>query len=228
MQLKSCVVIGLGLFGSSIAKTLAKKGVDVVVVDRDERLIEGIKNDIPSALCLDVTNEKAIIESGILDADLIVVAIGEDMESSILTTALLKKHGAKRIVARAISDIHAQILTLVGASRTIDPEEEMGVRLAEELYAPDVYARIHLSTGQEVIEFTSPKAFVGKTVQELKFREKYRLNIIAIKKRIQEYGESPKWQVIRLPKPDDVISEGDIIVVIGDEDAIKHFLDMIR
>lgn len=225
MTLRSCAVIGLGLFGRQVAKTLAGLGVDVIVVDRDPNLVEALKDEVTRAVVADLTDERAMLESGVLAADVVIVAIGEALEASILVTALLHKHGAKKIVARSHSDLHAQVLMAVGASRTVDPEEEMGYRLAHELYAPDVHARIRISTGQEIIEFQAPKPIAGKTVQGLQFREKYHLNIIAIKKR--DLANDSGFRVIPLPRPNDVINEGDVIVAIGEESAVRKFLDLL-
>lgn len=225
MTLHSCAVIGLGLFGRQVARTLASLGVDVVAVDRDPALVEAVKDQVTSAVCADLTDEKALLESGVLQAEVAVVAIGEAMEASILVTALLHKHGVSQIVARSHSDLHAQVLTTVGATRTVDPEDEMGHRLAHELYAPDVHSRIRLSTGQEVVEFEAPKPFAGQTVQALQFREKYLLNILAIKHRAPEVEGG--FRINRLPRPGDVIAAGDVIVAIGDETSVRKFMDLL-
>lgn len=230
MGRRSCGVIGLGLFGRRIALSLADLGLDVLVVDRDPALIEAIKDQVTAAVCTDVTDERALQESGLLNADVCVVAIGENMESSILVTALLKKHGASHIIARAHSDIHAQVLHTVGAARTVDPEDEMGVRVAEEIFAPDVHARIRLSTGQEVVEVQAHRSLVGRSVQDLDFRRKYRLNIIAIKRRrpgAQPRDNGPEaFDVIKLPRPEDVLESGDVLVLIGDADMVREFLEL--
>jgi trk system potassium uptake protein TrkA len=221
MPLKSAAVIGLGLFGRSLAKKLAELGAEVMAVDKDEALVEEIKDFVASAITADLTNEKALIDSGVCDAECVVVAIGEGIESSVLITALLQKHGAKKIVARSHSELHARVLSALGAKRTFDPEEEMGKVLAEELYAPDFVGRIRLSTGQEVIEFEAPKPFVGKTVQELQLREKYHLNIIAIKRR--KADEENQFEINQLPRPGDLVLSGDVIVAIGPQDAARRF-----
>lgn len=230
MARRSCGVVGLGLFGRRIALTLSQLGMDVLAVDRDETLIEAIKDEVAAAVCTDVTDEHAMLASGLPGVDVCVVAIGENMESSILVTALLKKHGVQNIIARAHSDIHAQVLRTVGALRTVDPEDEMGVRVAEEVFAPDVHARIRLSTGQEVVEIQAHRNLVGKTVQELDFRRKYRLNIIAIKRRrpgadLADNGPSA-FDVIRLPRPEDVLEPGDVLVLIGDAEMVRAFLEV--
>jgi trk system potassium uptake protein TrkA len=223
-------VVGLGLFGRRICLTLSDLGLEVLAIDRDSVLVDQIKNHVTAAVCTDVTEEAAILDSGILSADQCVVAIGENMESSILVTALLKKLGVKHIIARAHSDLHAQILRTVGAERTVDPEDDMGVRLAEEIYAPDVHARIRLSTGQEVVEVEADPSFFGRTIQDLNFRQKYRLNIIAIKSRDDAGSASARGsgsdRVNKLPRPDDIVMEGDVFVLIGDSEMVRTFLEL--
>ncbi len=221
-------VVGLGLFGRRVAQTLEELGVDVVAVDRDATLVERLKDRVTHAVCLDVTDEAALGESGLLACDLVVVAIGEDMGSSILVTAILRRLGVQRIVARSHSDLHAQVLRTVGAQRTIDPEDEMGMRLAQEIFAPDVHARLRLSTGQEVVEVRVHRNLVGKTIADLNFRQKYRLNIVAIKhpRPGRAADATDAWEVVQLPSPSDVLRDGDVLVLIGDAEMVRTFLDL--
>ena len=230
MAIRSCAVIGLGLFGRKVATTLADLGVEVLAVDRNADLVHAMGDRVASAVCADITDEKALVESGVLAAEVAVVAIGENMESSILVTALLKKHGVRRIVARSHSDLHALVLSTVGAERTIDPEEEMGVRLAQEIWAPDVHSRIRLTTGQEVLEIEAREPLVGRTIQDLKFREKYRLNILAVKHRksgAEAGGAASGFEVNKLPRPTDIVESWDVLVVVGDSERVQQFLDLL-
>lgn len=228
MSVKSCAVIGMGLFGRSLAYELHDLGVQVLAVDRNGRLVDMVKERVTTALCTDLTNPANLVDSGVLNADRIIVAIGENLEQSILVTALLYTHGARNIYARAHSDIHAQVLKTLGAIRTIDPEEEMGARVAQEIYAPDVIARITLSTGQQVVEVVAPKPLWGKTVIELDFRRRFLLNILAIRRAgaTQEQIAGSLDKNGGLPDPDDRIEEGDVLVVIGSPEMISEFLAM--
>lgn len=223
-------VVGLGLFGRRVAQTLEDLGVDVVVVDRDPELVDRLKDRVTHAACMDVTDEAALKESGLLACDLVVVAIGEEMGSSILVTALLRKLGVQHIVARSHSDLHAQVLRTVGAERTLDPEDEMGLRLAQEIFAPDVHARLRLSTGQEVVEVRAHRTLVGRTIADLNFRQKYRLNIVAIKRPRPGVapGDDPSgaWDVVPLPTPEYVLRDGDVLVLIGDAEMVRTFLEL--
>lgn len=227
MAIKTCAVIGMGLFGRSVAYELTKLGVEVLAVDRNGRLVDMIKNNVTTALCTDLTNPANLKDSGVLNADRIIVAIGENLEQSILVTAMLFTNGAKNVYARAHSTIHAQVLAALGAARTVDPEEEMGARLAQEIYAPDVMSRITLSTGQQVVEVNAPQPLWGKTVLELDFRRRFQLNILAIK-RAETDGTMPRVPDANggLPAPADTIDEGDTLVVIGSPAMISNFLEM--
>ena len=228
MKVRSCAVIGMGLFGRSLAYALNDLGINVLAVDKNGKQVEMVKDRVTRALCTDLTIPENLIDSGVLDADRIIVAIGENLEQSILVTAMLYTHGAGNIYARAHSDIHSQVLRTLGAIRTIDPEEEMGERLAQEIYAPDVMARITLSTGQQVVEVNAPRPLWGKTVLELDFRRRFLLNILAIK-RIDDTEQTRAARLERnggLPNPDDTINEGDILVVIGSPEMISAFLEL--
>jgi trk system potassium uptake protein TrkA len=218
----------MGLFGRSLAYELNELGVQVLAVDKNPELVEMVKDRVTTALCTDLTNENSLMESGVLSTDKIIVAIGENMESSILVTAMLHTHGARGIFARAHSDIHSQVLKTVGAVMTIDPEEEMGIRFAQEIYAPDVMTRITLSTGQQVVEVNAPKPLWGKTVLALDFRRKFQLNILAIKRAPgSEPAPAPAQDPgAGLPNPGDIIGEGDILVVIGNPDRVSTFLEL--
>lgn len=227
MAIKTCAVIGMGLFGRSVAVELTKLGVEVLAVDRNGRLVDMVKDQVTTALCTDLTNPANLKDSGVLNADRIIVAIGENLEQSILVTAMLFTHGAKNVYARAHSAIHAQVLSTLGATRTVDPEEEMGARLAQEIYAPDVMSRITLSTGQQVVEVSAPEPLWGKTVLELDFRRRFQLNILAIKRADTGHAGSRVSDANGgLPAPGDIISEGDTLVVIGSPAMITSFLEL--
>lgn len=230
MTTLSCAVIGMGLFGRSLATTLAQLGVDVIAIDKDHALIETIKDHVNFALCTDITDQASLEQSNVLAADMAVVAIGENIESSILVTAMLKQNGMKRIIARAHSQIHAQVLAAVGAERSLDPEEELGVRLAHEIQAPDMLARILLSTGQEVVEVVAPGPLVGKTIAELQFRQRFRLNILAIKRprpQTEAKASGPKeYDVNGMPTPVDTLADGDVLVLVGEPEMIRTFMEV--
>jgi trk system potassium uptake protein TrkA len=221
-----CAVIGLGRFGFKVATTLAERGAEVMAIDVDRELVDEIKDRVSEAVCLDSTDEKALRAIGIQDLDAVVVAIGNNIEASILTTAILKRLGVGRIIARALTTLQGQILQEVGARRVIYIEEQMGEQVARALVAPHIQEHITLGTGRSLVQFTPKKEFLGKTIGELDFRAKYGVNIIAIERRvpkITETGESTfEVQVNDLPSPNDRIEEGDTLLIVGSDERIAE------
>jgi trk system potassium uptake protein TrkA len=225
--MKQFAVIGLGTFGQRVARTLMQKGSEVVAIDKDAAKVEAVKDEVTRALCLDATNEEPLARSGVLDLDAVVVAMGEHMEEAILITALLKRLGAGYIVARAASALYAQILRAVGADRTVLIEEQMADQVAKTMVAPDVTDQLQLSTGHSLVEMKPLRDMVGKKLGELDIRRTYKVNIIAIKKRIpsiSEDGESTfEEKTNDIPGPDDRIEAGDVLMVVGADEELERF-----
>jgi trk system potassium uptake protein TrkA len=222
-------VIGLGRFGFKLATTLAEKGAEVLAIDIDRELVEEIKDLVSQAVCLDSTEEKALRAVGVQDVDAAVVAIGVNIEASILTTAILRRLGVGRIIGRAMTKLQGQILQEVGARKVIYLEDQMGEEVARSLIAPHVREHITLGTGHSLVELVPRKAFVGRTIAEIDFRARYGVNIIAIEKRIPrvtERGENTyDVKVNDLPSPHDRIEEGDILVVVGSNEKIEELME---
>jgi len=215
----------------SVALALSELGGEVMAIDKDPQLIEKIKDEVTSAICVDVTNERSLEETGVADVDVAVVSVGDDLDTAVIVTVILKRLGVPEVVVKSPSGLKSHILHIVGADRIIDPEEEMGKRLAMEVWAPDVHARIRLSTGQEVLEVEAPKVFWSKTIRQMDFRTRYRLNIIAIKRKVAQTNKDgeveERWETNKLPTADDVISHGDVIIAVGDGKDVQHFLELI-
>ncbi len=218
-------VIGLGAFGKKVALTLADKGADVIVIDKDKDSVEEIKDSVSAALILDSTDEQAMQATELGNVDAAVVALGDKQEEAILTTAILKKMGISHIVARAINGQYADILRTVGAHKVIIIEESMGETVAKRLLSPEVYQHVVLTTGHSLVEIAIRDEFIGKTLKQLDFRRKYGVNIIAIQKRIPEVDEEGKVtytvKVNDVPGPDDRIEKDDVLVVVGADDNIE-------
>lgn len=233
--MKQFAVIGLGTFGSRVARTLMEKGAEVIAIDSDGKRVEAIKDDVTQALCLDATEEEALARSGVLDVDAVIVAMGERMEAAIIITSLLKRLGAGQVIARAASSLYARILKDVGADRIILIEEQMADHIAKSLITPDLLEQIPLSSTHSLVEMRAPVWMVGRKLGELDIRRRYNVNIIAIKKRVPAItpeGESEfQEQVNDLPGPDDIIQQADILVVVGgdaDVDRVAQGLDKKR
>lgn len=206
-------VIGLGRFGRSVALGLARMRQAVLVVDRNETSVEAVAPHVDAAICADATNEKAFEELKLERFGCVVVAIGaESMEASILTTALLRQKGIPRIVARAVNDLHARVLRAIGAHEIVNPEKEMGERVAARLTQPNVLEQLQFDERTTLAEVAAPEAFHGKNLVELDVRKRYRVSVVAIR-RGQEVNANPR--------PTDSLQSGDILIVIGSRDAVK-------
>lgn len=223
--MKQYAVIGMGKFGYKVAVTIAERGGEVIAIDSNPKKVEEVKDLVSQAVRLDSTDEAAMKAIGISDVDVAIVAIGDDREASILTTGLLKRIGVGRIIARATSDLHAQILELIGAHKVISIEDQMGEQLAKSIIAPDILEHITLGSGHSLAEVIPKKKFLGKSLREIDLRAMHGVHVVAIKKRtpiVDEQGESDfKTEVKDFPGPDDLIEENDILVVVGDDKSIE-------
>jgi trk system potassium uptake protein TrkA len=224
--MKQFAVIGLGKFGMKVALTLTEKGGQVLAVDEDIKKVEEVKDHVAQAVCLDSTDEDAMRAAGLEDVDAAIVGAGENLEFSILATAILKKLGVPNIVARAVSDLHAQILERVGATRVIMVEEQMGEQVARSIIAPEIHEQFALATGHSLAEVVPRPEFIGQTIGKINFRQQYGVNIIAIQKRLPIVTPEGKnsFQVLinDLPKPTDVIEDNDVLVVVGSDENIER------
>lgn len=177
--MKFCV-IGLGRLGYQVATGLAQNGIEVMAIDRDESIIASIRDHVTQAVCMSVENEEALKTIGIEEMQTVIVATGENFSQSVLITALLKKLDVPRIIARAVNEIHKDILKLIGATRVILPEQEVGTRLADTLSLPFV-DMFRLAKNFSISQIVAPQKFVDKTPRELDLFVKYNVNFIGIK-----------------------------------------------
>jgi trk system potassium uptake protein len=224
-------VIGLGTFGAKTATRLYDKGADVLAIDRNEDLVEKIKDRVTHAVIIDVTDERSLRSVSISDVDVAVVAIGDDIQMSILAVTMLRKLGVGRVIARATSALHEHVLHEIGASEVIKVEEEMGEIIASKIIAPHVLQRYNFAAGYSIVEIKLGKKFEGKTLVESKIRQNYSLNIVALQKRIPFIDEDGRadWRVEinDCPMPMDVIESDDIVVLVGSEKNFnKLFSDL--
>jgi trk system potassium uptake protein len=214
-------VIGLGTFGAKTAMRLFDKGAEVIAIDKDQDLVNKIKERVTHAVVLDVTDERSLRSQNISDVDTAVVAIGDHIEMSIMAVAMLRKLGVGRVIARATSALHEHVLHEIGASEIIKVEEEMGEIIASKIIAPHVLQRYNFAAGYSIVELKLGKKFEGKTLVESKIRQNYSLNIVALQKRvayITEEGKSAfKVEINDCPMPMDIIESDDIVVLVGSE-----------
>ncbi len=214
-------VIGLGTFGSKTAARLFEKGAEVIAIDRNDALVEKIKDRVTHAVAMDVTEERSLRSVNISDVDVAVVAIGDNIEISILAVAMLRKLGVARVIARATNPLQKHVLREIGASEVILVEEEMGEIIASQIVAPHVLQRYNFAAGYSIVELKLGKRYEGKTLVESKIRQNYSLNIVALQKRIPyitEEGKSAyKIEINDAPMPMDIIDPDDIVVLVGND-----------
>ena len=205
-------VIGLGRFGSNMAKALSKMGYEVLAIDKNQHKVQEFSDEVTHVVQADTTDENALRELGILNFDVVVVAIGEDVQANVLTTLQLKEIGVNFIVATSRNSLHTKLLEKVGADRIVAPERDMARRVAYNLASTSVMDYIELSPRFSIVEITAPKAFQNKTIAETNIRAKYGINVVAIKR-----GED----LIISPLPSEKIIKDDIVVVVGKNESIN-------
>ena len=222
------VVIGLGNFGSTLAIRLTQMGHEVIGVDKDMGKVQMIKDDITHSMCLDSTDSHSVGAIPLRDADVVVVSIGEDVGASIMTTALMKQLNVKRIISRAISNLHLTVLEAMGIEEIMHPEQETAIRLAKKLNLTGYVDSFEVSSDHNVVEMVAPASFVGKTLLELNLTRKYNilvLTTIKIKSGINILGQKSKKRVVNdVATSDTKIYEGDILLVYGAVNDIKKMV----
>ena len=223
---KVFAVFGLGSFGREVCRVLSEKGTKVIAFDNQSQHIDRIKDIVNQSLLLDSTDEETLKSAPLEDVDVAVVAIGDDIEASILTTALLKNIGIPYILARAVSNIHLQVLKQIGANEVINLEIEEGRRIASRLVSPEILDVIPVDQDYSIAELYVPKSLVGKSLQQVDLRKEFNLNIIAIQRSrtsIDEVGNPVKEEMVILPGSNDVFQSDDILLVIGRNQYIERF-----
>ena len=201
-------VVGLGRFGRSVSSTLHKLGYQVLATDIDEKLVSQAltENIAGHALQLDSTEPLALKEAGIFEFDTVIVAIGNYIQESIITTLNVKEGGVPNVVAKASSEVHCKLLKRVGADRVVFPEFEAGCALARTLTKPSILERFELDPDNSIVELMVPEEFNGKTIAELQLRNRFGLNVLAV-------SEGGKFVIN--PEPSKRLQKGSIMAVIG-------------
>jgi trk system potassium uptake protein TrkA len=210
-------VIGLGRFGVSVARRLQEAGQEVLGMDVNEERVDEAVSYVTHAVVADTTEEKALISVGIRNFDCVIVAIGNDMQSSILTVLLLKELGVKKVIAKALGKNHGQVLDKVGADWIIYPERDMGERVANQLLSPNMLNYIELSKEYNIEEIIVPSWMAEKSLRDLDIRAKYNVSVIAIVR---------EGNIIISPSPDQNIHNGDLLVVIGNRQDLADFSNL--
>ena len=212
MAKKQYAIIGMGRFGSSVARSLSKLGFEVLAIDESEQRIQEVVNMVTHAVSADCTDEEALRALGLRNFDVVVVAIGQDIQASILTTLILKDLGVPMIVAKAQNELHGKVLSKIGADKVVFPERDMGTRVAHNLISPNILDYIELSNDHSIVELKVSGEMIGQSLIELDIRKKYHCNVMAVKN---------NGHIDISPKPNNPLNEGDILVIVGQNDDLK-------
>ena len=210
---KEFLVIGLGRFGGGLASTLVGMGHEVLGVDTDQKIVQDFAGVLTHVVSADSTSEAAMRQLGAGEFETAVVAIGTEVEASILTTAVLADLGVPRIVAKAVTEPHGRILERVGAHRVVFPERDMGVRVGHSL-AGSILDYFELDPGFAIVETRAPKELAGKTLADAEVRRRYGITVVCIK---------PEGGGFTYATPETVPNEGDILVVAGEKRRAEAF-----
>ncbi|AQU80686.1 MULTISPECIES: TrkA family potassium uptake protein [Planococcus] len=211
---KEVVIIGLGRFGTSMCRELNRLGHDILAIDTDEEKVNEVSDCTTQAVIANATDENVLTSLGVRNFEHAVVAIGDNLQSSVLCTLILKEMGISTIWVKARDLQHQKILEKVGADRVIQPEYEMGVRMAHHLNSEKIIDYINLSEEYSIIELVAPPSISGKTLFQLDIRAKFNCTVLAIK-RFEDVNIAPS--------PEDEIVKGNILVLMGHKDDLKQF-----
>ncbi len=212
--MKRVVVVGLGIFGSQLARQLFEKGLEVIAIDKNRDVVQKIRDHSTKAVVADATDKDVLDSIGIDADDTVVISFGEDLSASTLLTLYLKEMKIREIIVKVPNEDYKRILLKVGASEAIIPEREMANKVARSIISPNVLEYLPISEDYTICELAPPTAFIGKSLAELDLRKKYQLQVIAIRDVLSE-----SMQLV--PRASSVIKDSDVLVIIGREEDIQ-------
>jgi len=222
-------VIGVGRYGSTIARKLAEKGAEVYAFDTDSEKIENIKDDVALAVEIDATDKKVMLSQEIDKMDAAIVAIGENFEATVLTSLNLLDFRVPRVIARASGDNQYRILEKIGVPEILLPEREVASNMSERLINPNITGFLQLPDDYEIAEIKTPKNVAERTIEEMGLAKKYSLTLITLKRayEVEQNGKMVKEEhIIGVLQPDQVVYETDTLVVFGMRRDIQKFIDI--
>lgn len=210
--MKQIIVIGCGRFGSAAAKALTKLGHDVMVVDSSTEIIKEISEYVAHAVQMDAIDEASFRTIGLRNFDVAIIAIGSDIQASIMATLIAKEAGVPVVIAKAANETHGRVLNKIGADKVIYPERDMGVRVAYSLVTPNILDVIEFSPDYSIIEVVAFEEWEGKSLREINVSREYGMTVLAIKT-----GE----KINMVPSGDSMIKKGDVVVLLGSNSNLK-------
>ena len=209
--MKSYAVLGLGRFGKQLALSLARQGAEVLAIDRNRKNVDEVADEVTRAVTANIQDKDVMTELGVTECDCVILAFGGDLAASVIGLMNLKSMGVKRIICKAYDQTYKDVLLKLGADQVIIPEQEIADKLANQLISPMLKDYIALSDGYVVEEVTAPSFWMDRTLADLRIRSRYKADVIAIKR-------SGKMQIS--PGGDDAIKKGDILVLLGEQNAL--------
>jgi trk system potassium uptake protein len=228
-MVKRFAVIGLGYFGERLALELTERGAEVIVIDNTMSKIEDFKNKVAYAIRLDSTDENALRNQGLEDLDAVIVAIGENFESALLTCVHLLRFKCKRVVVKSTSPLHTEIFRNVGVHMIVSPEEIVAERVAMRMFSDSVLDLIPLTDEYGILQVEAPRRFLGKTLRELDLRNRFNVNLITIKRvkvSTDDRGNEERDEsVVGVPTAETVIEPNDVLVLMGRERDVHRMID---
>lgn len=213
MKSKQFAVIGIGRFGSSLVRELTHMGNEVLAIDIDPDRVNEAVEYATHAVQADTMDEATLKALGIRNFDVVVVAIGDNIQANILTTIMLKELGVKKVIAKAQNELHGKVLEKIGTDVVIYPERDMAIKLARSLVSANFLEQISLSPEYGIIELFAPRAFVNRTLADIGLRKKHRVSILAIRRGMN---------IIVAPNPEEAIKSGDVLVALGINEGLEQ------
>jgi trk system potassium uptake protein TrkA len=212
-------VIGLGQFGSAIAKKLAEKGAEILAIDSDPDKVESIRDYVTYSVTLDATSRPALESQNIASMDAVVVSIGQNFECTMLTVVQLQSLGVKRLMARAQGETQRRILTKLGVEEILSPEEEVGKNVADRLITPGMLMAVQLPDNYEIVEVEAPRSTVGRSLEDIGLAKKYKLSLVTLLRKTN--GDH---HIMGVPDQETVVELNDLMVVFGTTKDVERFI----
>ena len=203
---KSYAVFGLGRYGTAVARELVKNGMEVIAVDIDERIVNTAADELPICKCADITDPDVIAQLGIANIDVVIIAMANRLEASVMAVTLCKEAGVETVIAKCANEMHQKILSRVGADKVVFPENESGTRLAKNLLSSGFVDMVSLAKNVSMIELDVKPEWAGKNLIELNLRKKYSINVVALRR-----GDAVSVDI----DPHEALLESDKLIVIA-------------
>lgn len=210
---KTYAVFGLGRYGVAVARELVSSGAEVIAVDADERIVNAAADELPVCKCADITDPDVIRQLGIANVDVVIVAMANNLEASVMAVTLCKEIGVKTVIAKSANEMHQKILTRVGADKVVFPENESGIRLAKNLLSSGFVDMVSLAKNVSMIELDMRKEWLGKNLIELNLRKKYSINVVALRR-----GDAVSVDI----DPHAPLTQKESLIVIADPEKLAR------